>query len=230
MDGIVLDIRDPAVIRRVNSRGKMSGNGSRYFYSRHLPADDQDFTPAWSAFAQQAFEVPIVAAVDNGNVGADKVVFKVGRYDGLSKEAGRNDQIIIALCLRTRGRLEGDAPRSQVTFQSLSVDNTGVQHQLEALVPLKMTFQVAMKILADIVRSGELIDSLVIPAQVAKSHSMLAAVGEHEGMDLALGVVYRRWPQAADILLGVKQGNFEEALWCPMQQVFSRCKAGRPST
>lgn len=87
-----------------------------------------------------------------------------------------------------------------------------------------------MEIFADIVRPGELINAVVIPAQVAKSHSMLAAVGEHEGMDLALGVVYRRWPQAADILLGVKQGDFEEVLWRPMEQVLGRCKAGRPST
>lgn len=91
MDGIVLDIRDPAVIGRVNSRGKMSSNGSRYFYSRHLPANDQDLAPTRPTFAQQAFEVPIVAAVDYGNVATDNVVSKVGRYDGLSKEARRND-------------------------------------------------------------------------------------------------------------------------------------------
>ncbi|KAF4509184.1 hypothetical protein G6O67_005472 [Ophiocordyceps sinensis] len=225
VDSQLLHARQGGLVSgRVGDGGQVRGDGAGNLDARHLAADDEDAALERSrGGAQQALEVVIVAAVDDGD--AEGLGQGLDGDNGLSKVAGSDDDVVkegrlSAAVVGLEDYLPAALFSSSPSPTGLGADDSGAQAQAEARTGSQVAVEVASQVAADVPGARDGV-GVGVPGQVGKVHRVAALVGEHERMELAgEGGGGRARPQATDGALDVDEADgAEEALVVQQQRL-----------
>lgn len=198
----------------------MRSNSSGRLDAGHL-ASHYEYLAALAVFsAQESGEVPILAAVHDGNLA---FLGHGRRPQRPAEEAGGHEQTIEDARLAALGGLGLDQPRAAVP--QLGPDD-GVA---EAHGGAGVLVGVAGQVLADLPGPGQL-GRGVVPGVVAELHGVPALVCHHEGVHEAGRVVLGQRPQATHAGLGVVDGDTEQARRSIVQQRLGGCQPRGPGS
>lgn len=163
----------------------MGGDSASNLDSRHLPTDDQDLPTIGPPFSKQALQVTVCAAVKDRYVAWPLQCF---RDDGLSKEAGSNEDVVEYPTLFTFPiGLHNHIPSLGPSIAGCRIHNPGPQLDLKARLPRQIAAHVVTQIPSHHPCQGKLW-AAILPRVVAEMHRVLALVGHHHRVDLAVPV------------------------------------------